>query len=312
MLIHMDVEQLTAFERIVREGSFSRAAWTMQIAQPTISARIQALEAEVGGALFVRGGRRVALTALGASFLPYARRALEVLAEGVEAARLTHVGQRGRITIGVLGSLSGGFLAPALAQFHREHPQVECFVRAADHEPIVELLCDGVVELGVIAWPCIAPPVADLTPLLHLREPVVLVVPPSNPLAERASVTQAEIVQASKPLFRLRWWPGVQLNIERIATQAECVMDVSMETARHLLLAGTGMGFFTRTLIAADLAAGRMVELSVSDMPPLFRDSVLVRLNRPAPLSAAALEFVAVLRAHAQQLRLLKGASVHV
>ncbi|HEX5691219.1 MAG TPA: LysR family transcriptional regulator, partial [Roseiflexaceae bacterium] len=75
----MDLHQLMAFERIAREGSFSRAAWSLQIAQPTISARIQALEQEVGGALFVRGGRRVTLTERGESFLPYARRAMEVL-----------------------------------------------------------------------------------------------------------------------------------------------------------------------------------------------------------------------------------------
>ena len=48
----MDADQLLAFDRIVREGSFSRAAQGMDISQPTISARIRTLEAAVGGALF--------------------------------------------------------------------------------------------------------------------------------------------------------------------------------------------------------------------------------------------------------------------
>src|SRR5687768_15329609 len=108
---NMDIEQLRAFDRIVREGSFSRAAQVLDIAQPTISARIRMLEQAVGGALFVRRGRRLALTEVGESFLPYARRALSVLAEGVEAARLTQEGQRGRLTLGVIESLTGGFLA---------------------------------------------------------------------------------------------------------------------------------------------------------------------------------------------------------
>lgn len=47
----MDTEQLLTFERIVREGSFSRAAWALALAQPTVSARIHALERSVGGAL---------------------------------------------------------------------------------------------------------------------------------------------------------------------------------------------------------------------------------------------------------------------
>ena len=84
--VSMDREQLATFDRIAREGSFTRAAIALGIGQPAISARIQALEEQVGGTLFTRG-RRIALTALGESFLPFARRALEVLGEGIEAAR---------------------------------------------------------------------------------------------------------------------------------------------------------------------------------------------------------------------------------
>src|SRR5882672_640990 len=107
--------QLATFERVVREGGFSRAAFALGIGQPAISARIRALEETVGGPLFTRG-RRIGLTALGESFLPYARRALEILGEGVEIARLAQVGKRGRVTIGALGSLAGGLVGPALAE----------------------------------------------------------------------------------------------------------------------------------------------------------------------------------------------------
>ena len=82
----LDADQLATFDRIVREGGFGRAAVALGLGQPAVSARIRALEAAVGGTLFTRG-RQVALTALGESFLPYARRALEVLGEGVEVAR---------------------------------------------------------------------------------------------------------------------------------------------------------------------------------------------------------------------------------
>ncbi len=81
----MDVSQLAAFDRVVREGSFSRAAWALNIAQPTISARIQALEREVGGPLFERNNRRVSLTEKGVSFLPYARQALADITDGMQA-----------------------------------------------------------------------------------------------------------------------------------------------------------------------------------------------------------------------------------
>src|SRR5262252_761880 len=137
--------QLQAFQRVVRDRGFSRAAFALGIGQPAISARIRALEAAVGGALFTRG-RRVALTALGESFLPYARRALEVLGEGVEIARQAQVGQRGRVTLGALGSLAGGLVGPALAALIVEHPEIDVVAKSGDHERIVELLWDGIVE----------------------------------------------------------------------------------------------------------------------------------------------------------------------
>ena len=74
----MTVDQLVAFERVAREGSFSRAAVALGLGQPAVSARILALEDELGGSLFVRA-RSIRLTGLGTSLLPYVRRALEVL-----------------------------------------------------------------------------------------------------------------------------------------------------------------------------------------------------------------------------------------
>src|SRR6478672_6817473 len=104
----MDWQQLVTFERIVREGSFNRAARALNLSQAAISGRIQALEAEIGGPLFIRGGRRVTLTEAGENFLPYARRALAVIAEGMEAARGIHAGQRGRVSLGAIDSVVDG------------------------------------------------------------------------------------------------------------------------------------------------------------------------------------------------------------
>lgn len=82
----------------------------LQLAQPTISARIQAFEQEVGGSLLVRSNHGATLTTLGVSFLPYARRALAAMLEGV-AAHEAQRGLHGRVTIGVLGSLAETLLA---------------------------------------------------------------------------------------------------------------------------------------------------------------------------------------------------------
>lgn len=302
----VDANQLLAFDRIVREGSFVRAAWTLGVAQPTVSARIQALEREVGGPLF-RRGRRVTLTERGVSFLPYARRALATLQDGLEAARLAPAGERGRLAVGALRSLSGYFLAPALARYYGRYPDVECLVREGRHAEVVEQVCDAALELGLICWPPLDPLLADLTPLLHLREDVVLVVPPGHPFAERAQVTQAELLRAGGPLLLLRWWQSTPPELAELVSRAPAVADVPMDTGRFLLSQGVGLGFFPRMFIAPDLAQGQLVEVQVTDFPPLHRETALVRLARHEALSTAAQNFSEVVREEACRSGLLRG-----
>nr|PZN22009.1 MAG: LysR family transcriptional regulator [Chloroflexota bacterium] len=298
----MDLDQLVTFERVAREGSFSRAAWELGVSQPTISARIQLLEAAVGGQLFTRRGRGVTLTDLGASFLPYARRALEVLDAGLEAAREAQAGQRGRVTIGVLESLSGSFLGPALAQFHAAHPEVEVLVRAGRHELLVELLYDGVIGMALIAWPCADPLVGELEPLLLLRERVLLAAAPTHELAQRGVVDADEVAALARPFLLLRWWLSLPAPVARLAQRAWPVIDVPMETGRQMVLSGAGAAFFPWMQASDLLAAGRLREITVRGLAPVVRDSALVRRAEEPPLTPAALALVAILSERARQL----------
>lgn len=297
----MDTEQLAAFERIVSEGGFGRAAWSLGISQPAISARMRALEREVGGPLFTRGGRKGSLTALGESFLPYARRALALMSEGVEAARATQEGHRGRVTLGTLESLAAGFLAPAVARFHAAQPAVDLVVRSGDHRSVVDMFRDGVTELALVTWPAEDLPGADPEPLLRFREPLVPVTGAGHPLAG-SQVKLQEFVRRACPFLLLGWDP----HIREVQVQAmegdEGVLDLAIHTARALLLLGVGGAIMTRTLVGDDLATGRLVEVVVTDAPPLFRDSALFGIAGREP-SPAALRFVAALREEAGALR---------
>jgi DNA-binding transcriptional LysR family regulator len=299
----MDTDQLLAFQRVVREGTFSRAAHSLNIGQPALSARIQTLEAQVGGQLFTRG-RRVALTPLGASFLPYVRRALETLDEGARVARSAQRGARGRVTLAALGSLAGGLVGPALAEFVKTHPDVDCHTRSGDHEFVLELLWDGVVELGIIAWPCSNTAAQELSALLVFNEPVVLVASPDHPLARRRSVTQADVARLARPLLRLRWWQTHDPTLSALAERTGSHVEVSMEMARQLVKQGGAAGFFSRTYIAEDLERGDLTQVTLRDLLPIQRGSALVRRARENPLSPAAAALVVAIERQAAKLGL--------
>lgn len=296
----MDTGQLQAFDRIAREGSFSRAAAALGIGQPAVSSRIHSLEEALGGALFTRG-RTVALTALGEAFLPYARRALDVVREGVESAQLAQVGKRGHVRLGVLGSLAAGIAGPALVHFMKDHAEVGHTVRATEHENLLRLLGDGMIDLAFVVWPCAAAVTQTLSPIFSFREPIPLVTHPRHGLARRRTVSEDDVAALAQPLMKLRWWPTHHPRVSEIAERSRTAMELPMEIARHLVLGGVGAGFFSRTYVAGELTEGVLVEVQVRGWAPLHRDVALVR-RRSAELPPAAAELVQVLRAQTLKL----------
>ncbi len=305
----MDQQQLIAFDQIVRLGSYGRAAAELDIAQPTLSARIQALERHTGGRLFVRKGRSVALSDRGEAFLPYARRALEVLREGVEMGERAERGEAGRVTLAILESLSGYFLGSVIARYRADHPDVSIAVRAGNHESLLPLLRDGIANLGLVVWPANAPRDLPLQPILTLRESVVWVAAPRHPLARRSSITTADLLRQARPFLWMRWWLAAPPRLIQLQERATDTVTVPFATAREMVLAGSGAGFFPWMQVADLIAEGRLRQLHVSDLPALQRASALVQVDRGAPLSAAARALVDAIRSRATELKLLVRAA---
>jgi DNA-binding transcriptional LysR family regulator len=216
-------------------------------------------------------------------------------------------GQGGRVTLGALNSLAGALVGPTLGRFMTAHPQVDCLVRAGYHEAILSMLLDGIVELGLVAWPCPPALASELHALFVLHEPVVLVAQREHPLAKQPRATTKDVVRLGQPVYRLRWWQSHDPAITRLADETGHDIDLPMESARHLVLRGQGVGFFTRALVAEDLAAGTLVEVPLRGFPAITRESALVRRLRSVPLSAAALALVVMLREEAQRLGLLRA-----
>src|SRR5579884_2368305 len=267
--IQMDMNQLQAFDQVVRQGSFSKASRSLDISQPTISLRIQALEQIVGGALFIRGGSRLELTELGRKFLPYARQALNILATGIEVAQLTQQGKLGRIMIGALPTLVNGFFATTLARLHVTHPHLDIAVHTGHNQQLVEMLYDSFVHIGLMSSPFFSP---NLKTLLSIQEPLLVVCQANHPLALKDGVDISELKAGANPFFHIDWSPEANRWQSQVFSQAAGVVEIPPQTARDLLVQGIGVALLTRSLINDDLQAGRLVAIPVRDMPHFLRE----------------------------------------
>src|SRR4051812_2373139 len=98
----MELRQLAYFVAVAEEGSFTRAAERVNIAQPGVSAQIRQLERELGQELLDRSVRSVRLTEVGAAVLPYARAALEAVDGARQAVAELSGLLRGQVSVGML------------------------------------------------------------------------------------------------------------------------------------------------------------------------------------------------------------------
>ena len=286
----MDLNQLQAFDQIVFYGSFSKAARKLNVSQPTISLRIRALEQEVGGALFLRKGSHLQLTELGQSFLPYAQTALRTLTTGLDAAKQTLQGEKGQLRIATLPSLATGFFATTIARFHHYYPNINLAIHTGHTREIVEMLYEQYVHLGFVVGPFFHP---EISSLLHLKEPLLMVTHPAHPLVQTKPLTLADIVKQSKPFFLIDWSVEARHWQASVFASQSSTIEVPPQTAYELVSRGQGVALLTETMVKQDLQTGTLVELAkVEDIPCLHRESLLVHRTSATSLPVAAREWL--------------------
>ncbi len=186
----MEIHQLKYFVALAEEGSFSRAAERMRVAQPSLSQQIQKLEGEMNQQLFDRLARGITPTAAGASLLPLARKILNDL---VDARRCVEEGVgtiAGTVRAGIIPTIAPYVIGPLLSDFRREYPQVAVHVVEDVTENLIRLLEVGELDVAVVST-CRSG--AGLQRELWAREPLLLALPREHRLARRRRLTWRDL-----------------------------------------------------------------------------------------------------------------------
>ena len=150
----MELRQLHALKALSIHGSFSKAALSLHISQPSLSSQIQQLEIEIGSVLVIRGkGKKTYLSPVGKRFLEHVDCALGELAAGIEELEMlsdTNGGMDGVIRVSVLPSIMATWLPQVLINFLRAHPYIELVLEEDSTEAIRQQLDEGHIDLGII------------------------------------------------------------------------------------------------------------------------------------------------------------------
>ncbi len=282
----MDLRQLRFFVEIVRQGSFTKAAEELHIAQPAVSMAIKKLEEELDQVLLNRQEKRVSLTAEGEMFLEHARKILEqVKAAEMEMGELRGLA-RGEVRVGIPPMLSSYFFPDIIRDFMGRYPNLRLSVYGEGAWRIQKMIEQGELDMGVIAGSAYP---ENLEMRRFLREEVVVSVPPGHPFADRPSVTLGEFMR--QPLVFYKEGYYIRELIFDVTKESGIVPNIVFETnlfslVKSLVRNGLGISTFLRMVVTNDddLKA-------VSFDPPLYLD-LLIAWKRQGYLSRANRAFV--------------------
>jgi LysR family cyn operon transcriptional activator len=292
----MELSQIEAFERVAREGNFTRAADSLGLTQPAVSTRIALLEAELGGKLFERGGRELSLSPLGERLLPYAQRMLSVMADGLQAAEDFHYGRLGEVKIAAPTPFVLSFLVEALEQFRHQHPSVDILIRERNKTTIFDMLADNAITLGLVNAPVYD---RKYTHYAKFADPIRAVVAASHPLAQQPQPMRMDAIY-THTIFRVSMFPQMTAFVDEVVEHGRqgsggAVIAVPMVMAYHLVRKGEGVTFLPESYVKSAVESGELTFLEIADMPELMSQPVLIA-PRDRRLDDIHLEFVRILK----------------
>lgn len=252
----MTLKQIRAFLAVAQSLSFAQACEQLHLSQPALSLTIKALEESLGGRLFSRSTRAVALTPEGEALLPLARRLIADWENTEDQMRQRFTLQQGRVSLAAMPSFACNPLPAILAAFRSDYPQINVAVHDVINEQVGDMVRDRRVELGIGFEP---DPSSGLTFTALYVDRFVAAVAPGSPLAGRPSVSWDALIQ--EPFITLQRPSAVRFLLEqayRFTVAFECHQLV---TVGRMVASGLGVS------AVPALCIGQMQELGVVCVP---------------------------------------------
>lgn len=282
--MRIDVLGLQAFVAIAERGSFRAAASHLNLSQTALSHRMRKLEESLSTTLLLRTTRQVTLTAEGLALLPKAQTLFGEIGTAMTELRRAVKPAIPRIAVGCLPTIAMHVMPSAIAAFAKTHPNIE--IRVFDHaaSEIAARVQSGEAEFGVTivaanSWDL------ELTPVV--KEPFVLLCPPTIPAASASSLTWAQLQEV--PLVRISAEAGNRILIDDALGAKRETLDWRYEVQRVTTAIG---------LVRSGVAAAIVPKLAIDDAAeglaaiPLRSPSVTRTLGivtrKNAPLSGPA------------------------
>lgn len=255
------IPSLLALEALDRLGSASAVAAELALTQGAVSKQLKVLEEQMGVALLLRNGNRLALTPAARDFVAEARKSLRILSDA--SLKLRSNPRGGALNLAILPAFGMHWLAPRLAAFARAHPEVtvnlSTRLRPFD---FAATTFDAAIHYGRRDWPGVAYLKLMDEEILAVASPKLL----AGPLAHAGAALDLPLLQLeSRSGDWSRWLAHHGLPGKRPPAMLFDQFATMAQAAVH----GLGLALLPTFLVADDLAQGRLIPAFGPPVPAL-------------------------------------------
>lgn len=237
----MELSDIRSFVAVADASGMRRAALQLGVRQSVLSRRVRNLEDHLGASLFERGRYGVKLTFAGTRFLEGVRLSLAGLDSAVRAVRSAGRAEEGLLRIGIVASLSTGFLRDLLSGWHQQHPGVRIELDAGSaHEHTGAILAREMDVTFAMGSPIVVG--CDVEELWC--EPVLAALPSDHSLAGQALIELANLQGEKFIVTREAPGPETYAYLMKLLSGLEQSPVINeYGVGREALLSMVGLGF---------------------------------------------------------------------
>jgi len=288
----LDLNKLKTFYTVAELNNFSRAAETLYLTQPAVSAQIKDLEYEYRTKLFDRNGRKTQLTESGEKLIPYVKKLLEIYDESHYALSQLKDVREGFIKLGVSG-LPGARLLPAMiSEFKEQYPEVTFSIKEQKSAAILDSIKQKQFDLGLIVN---SEEIVDLQGLeekVLYKDKFVVGVSYNHPLAKQKSLDVKDIIKL--PLIVSQKDTVSRQALDRLSSKLSLPFNIAYEIenksmAKTMVEKNLGIAFFSNLEIKKEVESKLIHVLELEDVP--FYRYIQVIYNKSRELSPAVQAF---------------------
>jgi LysR family transcriptional regulator, regulator for metE and metH len=260
MDVQLEMRHLKLLAAVAEEGSITRAGQKLHLTQSALSHQLRDAEEKLGASLFLRLGRKMALTPAGEHLLQSAKRVLAELKSAEEQIEKLNGGARGTIRLSTECYTCYHWLPPVLKEFQRKYPQVEVSIAIDATNSPVDALLEGRLDLGIISCIC-----GDKSKNLRLtptrEDEVVIIMQPEHCLRERRYIKPQDLADETVLIYPPREDSTLlQKLLVPAGVEPKSVLEIPLtEGIVEMVAAGMGVSFLARWAVTQPLEARRIV-----------------------------------------------------